>query len=187
MSNRFCVLESNVISAKESTQSPAVLAFATLGKNLRLFLPQNFPSRLCDWPVVRLAHSHWLGPNLLRWLVVWPTCEQQQQQQEAAEEEMLTHGCCLHVLRVWCFFLVFFSFFLHSNFTALVVVLLLPLLLKSVHRRRFHVLTEKYDNYNRVQDFVRRTAFLRLRIRLCGLDVLRLPRSAFFPWLSCRL
>lgn len=39
MPNRFCFSESSVISAKENTQSSASLAFATLGKNLRLFLP----------------------------------------------------------------------------------------------------------------------------------------------------
>lgn len=49
---------------------------------------------------------------------------------------MLTHGCCLHVLKG---VVVFFVVFLHSNLTALVVALLLSpavqdgtVLLKSV-------------------------------------------------------
>lgn len=91
--------QSQSLQRKHTTQ-PRWLS-QLLARNSDFFSLRNFPSCFCDWPVVRLARSHWLGPNLLRWLVVWPTCEQE-------KEEMLTHGCCLHVLkgvvRFFCLF-----------------------------------------------------------------------------------
>lgn len=56
--NRFCFSESIAISARK-THNSATLAFATLGKELWLFLPQKF-----SFPLVRLA-CRALGPQPL--------------------------------------------------------------------------------------------------------------------------
>lgn len=64
-----------------------VLQFLANSSNF-FCLPVSLP--FSDWPVVYSACCHWLAPNLLHWLVEWPTWQ--------SKEEVMTRGWCLQIL-----------------------------------------------------------------------------------------